>query len=216
MFKEGLKGSVPIVLGYFPVAVTFAISAMAMGFSETETILASMLIFAGASQFALIALMPQSFLSAVVIPIALNLRHIVYGCIVSRRVNVKKPFLTAFGLTDEVFALSLNADDEKFIWGLEVGAYLAWVLGTLAGTIGGSFLLSSEAIAPSLTFSLTALFLILLIPNLKGYRALAVAVGGTVAMIFNMIGCASIGILLAGILSPIIVSRVRAWSTTWR
>jgi len=207
MFREGLKSSVPIALGYFPIAVTFAISATSMGFSEIETILASMLIFAGASQFALIALISRSFFSAIVIPIVLNLRHAVYGCIVSRRVKMRRPIVTAFGLTDEVFALSLNANDESFIWGLEVGAYFAWVLGTLAGTIFGTLISCS-----SLSFSLTALFFILLIPYLKGLRAIAVIVGGITAVVFDAMGWTSIGILLAGILSPLIVARVRAWS----
>ena len=217
MFKRGLINSVPIAMGYLPVAITFAISAMTKGFNEMETLLASALIFAGASQFALIALMSDSFISAVLIPIVLNLRHIIYGCIISQRFKIKIPFITAFGLTDEVFALSLNANNETFIWGLEVGAYLAWILGTLIGIAGGAILLSNGMLKPSLTFSLTALFLILLITNFKGYNALAAVVGGIIALLFHFMGCTSIGILLAGIVSPIVVSRVKVcWSTTWQ
>ncbi len=215
MFKKGLASSFPIAVGYFPIAMTFAISAMTMGFSKTETILASALIFAGASQFALIALMHRSFLNAVLIPIVLNLRHIIYGCVISQRCRIRRPFITAFGLTDEVFALSLNANDERFIWGLEVGAYLSWVLGTLVGIIGGVILLSSEIFKPSLTFSLTALFLILLIPNIRS-NALAVIIGGITALLFHLIGQTSMGILLAGILSPIAVSGVRKCSNIIR
>jgi len=121
--------------------------------------------------------------------------------------KIKYPFVTAFGLTDEVFAMSLNANDEKYIWGLEVGAYLSWILGTLLGIVGGAILLSCNV--PSLTFSLTALFLILLIPNLRGYHAFAGVVGGAIALLFHLVGYTSMGILLAGILSPIVVLKVR-------
>jgi len=210
MFKKGLIASFPIVIGYIPVAITFGVTALALGFNEIETILMSALIFAGASQFALISLIPHSFVNAVVIPIILNLRHIVYGCIVSQRFEIRKPFITAFGLTDEVFATSLNApNNEKFIWGLELGAYLSWVLGTTIGILGGAVLLSNETLTPSLVFALTALFLVLLIPNLKGYHTLSALIGGSIALLLHYFGYTSTGILLAGILSPIVVLKIK-------
>ncbi len=204
MFKRGLIASVPIVIGYIPVAITFGVSAVAIGFGRVEAVLASMLIFAGASQFALISLISKSFVDAVIIPIMLNLRHVVYGCIISQRINIRKPILTAFGLTDEVFATSLNANDEKFIWGLEVCAYLSWVLGTLIGVLCGAVLLSYTGFAPSLVFSLTALFFVLLISNIKG-KMLAALVGGVTAFVFHYFGYTSMGILIAGLVTPIVV-----------
>jgi 4-azaleucine resistance transporter AzlC len=209
MFKKGLIASFPIAIGYIPVAITFGVSALALGFNEIEAILASALIFAGASQFALISLINHSFVDAVTIPIILNLRHVVYGCIVSQRFEISKPFVTAFGLTDEVFATSLNApNNERFVWGLEFGAYVSWILGTAIGILCGAVLLSNKILAPSLVFSLTALFLILLIPNLNGHK-LSALVGGVIALMFHSLGHTSTGILLAGILSPIVVQRVR-------
>ena len=209
MFKRGLVASVPIVIGYFPVAITFGISALASGFSPFEAVLASMLIFAGASQFVLVSLI-NSIPSAIFIPLFLNLRHVVYGCIISQKVRIEKPLLTAFGLTDEVFATSLNlADDERYMWGLQFGAYLSWVVGTAIGAFGGTFLLSNKMLAPSLVFSLTALFLVLLISNLERDRFLSAIVGGTIAFIFHRMGLTSLGILLAGILSPLVTTRMK-------
>ncbi|AGK62079.1 putative branched-chain amino acid permease (azaleucine resistance) [Archaeoglobus sulfaticallidus PM70-1] len=209
MFRKGLIASIPIVIGYVPVAMTFGIIALALGFSKVETLLTSALVFAGASQFALISLMPYSFVNAVFIPIFLNLRHIVYGYIVSQNFEIKKPCITAFGLTDEVFARSLTAPrDERFLWGLELGSYSAWVLGTAIGIVGGAFLISNKTLTPSLVFSLTALFLVLLIPNLKKYRLSAI-MGGLIALIFHYFGYSSIGILLAGVVSPLIAMRLR-------
>lgn len=209
MFRKGLASSLPIAIGYFPVAVTFGLSAAALGFGRVDTLLASMLIFAGASQFALISLISCP-LNAVVIPVFLNLRHIVYSCIISQKFEIKRPYITAFGLTDEVFAMSLKAPgNERFIWGLETGAYLSWVSGTLVGVLGGTVLLSEKILTPSLVFALTALFLVLLIPDFRGYRALSALIGGAVALTFQYIGQSSTGILLAGILSPIAVLKLK-------
>jgi len=210
MFKKGLIASLPIAVGYIPVAITFGVTAQAIGFSEIDAFLVSALIFAGASQFALISIIPHSFINAVVIPIFLNLRHIIYGFIVSQRFEIRKPFITAFGLTDEVFAASLNGpNSERFIWGLELGAYISWILGTTIGILGGAVLLSNETLAPSLVFALTALFLLLLIPNLKGYHKLSALIGGTIALSFHYFGYTSTGILFAGVLSPVIVLKIK-------
>jgi len=92
---------------------------------------------------------------------------------------------------------------------LELGAYLSWVFGTAIGVFSGAVLLVNEALAPSLVFSLTALFLILLIPNLGGYNMLSALIGGAIALLFHYFGCSSTGILLAGVLSPIAVLKIK-------
>jgi 4-azaleucine resistance transporter AzlC len=210
MLKRGLSASIPIMIGYLPVSITFGITALTLGFNKLETILASALIFAGASQFALISLLPISFTEAVVIPVFLNLRHIVYSYITSRRIKPRKPFLLSFGLTDEVFARSLNSPkNEKFILGLELGSYLAWVGGTVMGVFFGAVLLSTEVLTPSLVFSLTALFFVLLIPNLKEKRLLSAIIGGTIALTLHLTGYTSAGILIAGIATPLILKGAK-------
>ncbi|AAB99160.1 hypothetical protein MJ_1155.2 [Methanocaldococcus jannaschii DSM 2661] len=62
----------------------------------------------------------------------------------------------------------------------------------------------------SLTFSLTVLFLLLLIPNLKGFGKLSAIIGGFIALIFQYFGYPSLGILFAGILSPIIILKIKS------
>ncbi|HIQ39155.1 MAG TPA: branched-chain amino acid ABC transporter permease [Methanothermococcus okinawensis] len=210
MFIKGVIASIPIALGYIPVAITFGLTALTLGFNKVEILLASALIFGGASQFALISLMPSSFVDAVIVPLLLNLRYTIYSCIISQKFAIKYPFIVAFGLTDEVFAISLNApNSEEFILGLELGAYLSWILGTLIGVLGGSILLSNKILMPSLTFSLTALFLVLLIPNLKGYHILSAMIGGSISLLFHYLGYTSVGILLAGILTPIVLLKIK-------
>ncbi len=206
MIKKGIVSGIPIALGYFPVAVTFGLTAVAMGLKDYEAILASLLIFAGSAQFALATLI--SPINATIIPILLNLRHLIYGCIVSKRLEIRKPFITAFGLTDEVFAMSFKGESERFVWGLALIAYLAWVSGTVVGVLGGNFIVSNKALHRSLIFAFPALFFILLIPN-RGWNLISAVLGGTIALTLHILGYTSFGILLAGILTPFVTSTLR-------
>ena len=201
MIKKGIIYGIPIALGYFPVAVTFGLMALARGMNETDVVLSSMLIFAGSAQFALATLI-DSPLNATLIPIILNLRHLIYGCIVSRRIEVRKPFLTAFGLTDEVFALSFKGKDESFIWGLALIAYLSWVFGTVVGVLGGEVIVSNENVYRSLVFAFPALFFLLILSSRDWPSAF---VGAFLALLFSFLGYPSMGILASGLLTPLIV-----------
>jgi 4-azaleucine resistance transporter AzlC len=210
-FKKGLINSFPIVIGYFPVAITFGITGIAMGFSKLEVILMSLFVFAGASQFTLIALLPGSFVSGVVIPILLNLRHLIYGSIVIQKFKLSKSKLIPFFLTDEVFATAINSSfsDKYYLLGLGLGAYFSWVFGTIVGCLCGELIFSKKLFA-SLTFSLTALFLLLLISNLKGKGKLAAVIGGVTGLLFKWLGNPSLGILVAGLISPITISKLKS------
>ncbi|WP_456371380.1 AzlC family ABC transporter permease [Thermodesulfatator atlanticus] len=210
MFLRGIYASFPIAIGYLPVAMLFGVTAVGYGLGYFFSFLCSVLIFAGTSQFVLLSFLSQSILLAIFLPIFLNLRHLVYSSIVSASLPLKKPFLAAFGLTDEVFALFLSSPrNEMFLLGLEVGAYLSWVAGTLLGILAGSFVLKIKCMMPSLTFSLTALFFLLVLLNLKKDNLLYAILGGMLSLIFHFFGLSAIGILVSGILVPLIPFKGR-------
>jgi 4-azaleucine resistance transporter AzlC len=216
-FKKGFFASFPIILGYFPVAIAFGVSARGVGLSVVESVMISVLVFAGASQFALVSLLAAgtSAAMAAVASLMLNLRHLLYGLLLApvlRRVKLSAAAPLAFGLTDEVFATAISQleripEEKRTLWllGLEAGAYLSWVFGTLLGAAGTSILLAiSPAFAPTLSFALPALFLVLLLPLLKGDAIVAALTGGLVALAFHLIGLTAFGILVAGILGPLV------------
>jgi 4-azaleucine resistance transporter AzlC len=205
MFRKGLVYSFPIVMAYIPVAFTFGVLARILGFSEVETMLASLLIFAGASQFALISLYSQSLLNAIFIPIFLNPRHVIYSCIIAQKLKLRFPHISAFGLTDEVFAVSVNsAENERFLLGLELCSYSAWVGGTAIGVLAGSTLILDEKVHSALVFSISALFLVLMLPNLKGRHVRAAVGGGAVALAFHLLNLTSVGIIAAALAGPLL------------
>lgn len=55
-FKQGVKECIPTLLGYAGVGLSFGIVAVASGFSMLEIILLCLLVYAGAAQFIICAL----------------------------------------------------------------------------------------------------------------------------------------------------------------
>jgi len=145
----------------------------------------SVLIFAGASQFLLITLLAPgaSLLSAIPTVLLMNARHLFYGPALlaqftRARHRLASPLL-AFGLTDEVFAAAMNrleriapAEKERWYLGLQLGAYLAWVGGTVLGVLlTSSFQDPPVLVREALSFILPALFCVLLLElDIKRYQ----------------------------------------------
>ena len=63
-FMEGCKDSLPIVISYIPVAFAFGLNATRLGFSPLESVFFSCIIYAGASQFVITAMLFAMFCMA--------------------------------------------------------------------------------------------------------------------------------------------------------
>jgi|SRR5699024_10757820 len=196
----GLLASIPIMLGYFPIAFSFGISALQAGINPWIIAATSLFIYAGAAQFILIALLAAggSFLTVVPTIILINTRHLFYGPALIHRLRPtgSAPHfpmaVLAYGLTDEVFASALARIDripiarrESWYVGLQIGAYAAWVGGTIVGiTIGQSYQQSSIFITALLSFILPALFFTLLLESSspRRYRTIVVTALATLLL----------------------------------
>ena len=176
-FARGLVDSMAIGAGYVPVAISFGVAAIAAGLSPMVVILTSVLVFAGASQFILIALLVSGAAWWVAVPAVLlmNARHLFYGPALYGQLTAvprRLPLLAwSFGLTDEVFASAVAklgqqspAAREAWYVGLQLGAYLAWVGGTVLGVVFNHVLQNAPIfVTEALNFVLPALFLALLL-----------------------------------------------------
>ncbi|MBV6271503.1 AzlC family ABC transporter permease [Alcaligenaceae bacterium CGII-47] len=174
-FTKGLGASIAIAAGYIPIAFSFGLAALNAGLSPTATLLISILIFAGASQFVLISLLASGVGLPIALPTVLlmNARHLFYGPAVCSRLDpIRAPSaLLSFGLTDEVFAASMARFDELDLneresWyiGMQTGAYLSWVVGTALGiTLGHNLEHPPLWVSEALFFVLPALFFVLLL-----------------------------------------------------
>lgn len=194
-FKRGLRESLPIILGYFPIAFSFGLTVVQAGLSPWLAVAASVLVYAGGSQFVLIGLLGAGtqMLTVVATVVLMNARHLLYGATVAVSLDAQRRVpraLLAFGLTDEVFASAMNRiasvplpQREHWLLGMQLGAYSSWVAGTIVGACVGAGLMQGWPILrEALTFVLPALFLALLLGgDWRGNRlpiALTVAVAG--------------------------------------
>ena len=134
----------------------------------------SLAIFAGAAQFMAISLINQnkSFIEMGLAIFLLNARHMVYGFSVLERYAAFKRFkkYLIFGLTDETYALITtieppdDADPEFFDFCVTALNQSYWTTGGILGALLGTLISWN---APGLDFALTALFVVLLIEQIK-------------------------------------------------
>ncbi len=194
-FAAGLWASVPIVLGYVPIAFAFGVAARGTGLGLAEAAALSLILYSGGAQFIALALISSGapLLVSVFTLAAMGVRHVLYGPALMRRAGAgarrDHAWAWAWGLTDEVFGTALGAlargqhFSEPFMFGLGLGAYAAWVAGTVAGAYAGSGAFAGwPAVEAGLGFMLPALFLALLLSLLSRAQlpALALAAGATV------------------------------------
>lgn len=220
-FLTGLAGALPIMLGYFPIAFSFGVAAVRAGLSPTEAAGLSVIIYAGASQFLALALIAGGapVLIAAFTLIAMNLRHVLYGPALMKRAGPaarkRWALLWAFGLTDEVFGAALGAlargrqFSESYMFGLGIGAYAAWVSGTVLGAYaGGGALEGWPVLEAALGFMLPALFLALLLSIMSRAQVPVIAVAAAVTVLVTLIGSGTLGIL-AGMLAGAVTGMLR-------
>lgn len=171
--KEGLIAGLPLIIGYFPIAMAFGLLSKNTGISFRDTSLFSIMVYAGASQFMALNLILANVSAGSIIlaTFLLNLRHMIMSASLSLRLDDIKPkwlAIISFGLTDESFSV-LSFSEGKielpFILALHVSTYWSWVFGTMAGHLVGEIL--PKSVQASLGIGLYAMFIALLVPEMK-------------------------------------------------
>lgn len=218
---EGVKDSLPIVISYLPVAFAFGMNATRLGFTPLESLFFSCIIYAGASQFVITAMLAagSSLWIAALTVMAMDVRHVLYGPSLQSRIirSLKKPktALWAFGLTDEVFAAAtakLVRDNrrwsENWMIGIAFCSWLSWVTGTLVGAYSGNGLLEGyPAIEAAMSFMLPALFMSFLLVSFQRAQSLSVAASLTGAVLGVTLFSIPVAIL-AGIVCGCLVAVI--------
>ncbi|MCS1350394.1 AzlC family ABC transporter permease [Mechercharimyces sp. CAU 1602] len=172
-FIQGVIAGLPIVIGYFPVAITFGVLAQQMGVSVSHAFLMSSLVFAGASQFMALNMLAlgTGALEIVLATFILNFRHFVMGLALMNqleKLSRKWKLTLSLALTDEVFTVtSFNQEraTPSYIAGLTGSSYLAWVGGTVVGALVSHII--PAGISESMSIALYAMFIALLVPAVR-------------------------------------------------
>lgn len=172
-FVLGFRKSIPVIIGYVPVGITFGILCKSLHMPFIYVLLSSFVLYSGAAQFMLVGFMASGLsLFGIAISIfLLNTRLFLMSASISIAIDKVSPYFFPFLgwlLTDESFSvLSFNKDkiDTKFIFGIEIPPYFAWGFASVIGFYLGDFL--PQFINIGMSMGLLGLFIAILIPNIK-------------------------------------------------
>ena len=170
-------------MGYFPLGVAFGVLAKSMGVSAFIAVALSTLAYGGAAQFMLLSLfsVSTSYIEVFIVSYLVNLRHTFYGISLLKEYGgIKFKLLNIALLTDETFAIFKNlglkdVSDRSFVFSwLNILSWSYWAAGTLLGAILGDLI---KADTKGLEFSLTSLFIVIVIEMFKNDRNYRVLFG---------------------------------------
>ena len=180
-FMRGMRASIPIGMGFLPVAISYAIIARQAGLTTLQIGLMSLTVFAGASQMMAAGMVIQGAgLAAIIVAtFLLNLRHVIMSTCVFETMapsRIAPRLLASYWVTDESFAVFTTGvrEEDRTVWffiGLGLSTYIVWAVGGVLGALLTNFL--PDVLSASLGVALYALFIALLMPGLKGNGRLA-------------------------------------------
>ncbi len=224
-FFRGLHDGIPICLGYVSVAFTFGMMCTENNLPFWIAVLISLTNLTSAGQFAGTALIigGGSFIEIGITTFVINLRYMLMSLSISQKVDaalsVPKRMAMSFGVTDEIFGVSMqNKGNITFAYfmGLMALPILGWSGGTLAGAVAVSLL--PDMVRSALGIAIYGMFLAIIIPPARTERAIAwvIAIAASISCVlyyvpfFSVISggwmiiiCAVLTSSIAAILWPI-------------
>lgn len=173
----------PIALGYFAVAFTLGIAAKNAGFTAIQAALSSALNHASAGEYAVISLVAAgaSCWEMAIMALVANARYLLMGAALSQKLHPSLPLhhrmLVAFGITDEIFGISIAVPgwlNPWYTYGAMAVAITGWSLGSFLGVVMGN-ILPLRAVS-ALSVGLYGMFLAIIIPPARSSRIIATLV----------------------------------------
>jgi 4-azaleucine resistance transporter AzlC len=183
-FRDGLRAVTPFAVAVAGFGVSFGVLAKAAGMGTLAPVVMSATTFGGSAQFAAVAILGEggAVATAVIAAILLNARYGPMGVTVAPYLpgGPIARFLRAQLVVDESWALAAEGEgayNPRVLLAAGLALAPAWIGGTLVGVLLGDILPDPETLGLDAAFP--ALFLGLLLPQLRG-RPLAVkaALGG--------------------------------------
>lgn len=214
--RDGVIGpSVVLGAAVGVFGLSFGVLAVASGLSVAQTCAMSLLVFTGASQFTLVAIVGSggSPVTALGSALLLAARNGAYGVAVARLVPLPRRRLVAAQLvidesTGMALARSEPAERTRAFWATGIAVFLFWNVATLAGAVGGSFVGDPRALGLDAAFP--AGFVYLLAPHLRRMEGRVVAaLGAAVALLLVPLAPAGVPVLAASLAALVGLRRPR-------
>lgn len=171
--RAAFPRTLPVMAGYIVLGFGFGLLLQSKGYSFIWAILMSLTIYGGSMQFVTVGLLSSgaSLVTAGIMTLIIHARHLFYGLsMISkyRGTGRAKPYLI-YGLTDETYSLVCTGEPPE---GINGTAYyfcitlldeIYWVLGSALGGIFGQLVTINTS---GVEFSMTALFVVIIIDDL--------------------------------------------------
>lgn len=182
-YIAGIRDGVPICLGYFSVSLAFGLTAVLSGMPAWSAVVISLTNLTSAGQFAGTNLMLAhgNMIEMALTMLIINARYFLMSLSVSqkveRKMTMKQRMAISYGITDEIFAVSMQHKGEltaPYMAGLITTPVLGWTFGTLTGAVATS--LMPEMLASALGIALYGMFIAIIIPPARENRNVLFAV----------------------------------------
>ncbi|ARJ22155.1 branched-chain amino acid transporter AzlC [Bacillus mycoides] len=224
-FIKGVKDCVPTLLGYLSIGIAAGVIQKTAGLSITEITLISLILYAGSAQFIAAGMIAaSSSLTAIIITIFfVNLRHILLSAALApyfRHLSPLRNMLVGSLLTDETFGVAISEAakkkqiSEKWMHGLNITAYLNWLIANLAGAFLAQWISNPEKFG--LEFALPAMFIGILIITMLGRSKIKLDIVVAIIAVVIAVGSSfmlssSMGVIVATIIASTIGMVVEKW-----
>lgn len=207
-FWRGFRDGSPFILGVIPFGLLFGVLATEAGFELVETMSMSVMVIAGAAQFAALSQMQDNAPVVMVLAAALavNLRMAMYSASLAPHLghaSLWKRAAAAYILVDNTYAVSIAEYDRQpaqttrdklaFYFGSAVPALVCWYAATLAGAMLGQTIPAEFA----LDFAVPIAFMAIVAPMLRTLAHVAAAVTSIVLALALAFLPYSAGLLIA-------------------
>lgn len=192
-FSIGSRTAIPIALGYFPLGLAFGVLARDAGLNVLEVTTMSLMVFAGAGQFIAVGLIKAGgeLITIVATTFLINLRLLLMSMALQPKLkdwSKLRLAIIAAEITDETFVIaSEHYSSHQVSWpfhlALNLTSHLAWIVSSGLGASVGNLIQEPERFG--LSFALPAMFIALLIGQIKNKNALIIAL---IAAVVSLMG----------------------------
>lgn len=220
LIRQGIGTAIPVALGYLPLGFAFGVLARGAGLGIAEVLAMSTLVYAGSGQFIAVGLLQAGagVWSIVITTFLVNLRHLLMGASLVpylKGIPAGRLAVLAYEITDESYAMSIghfvkNEPEEKFLWGLFPTCHLSWIASTVLGAWAGNLIPHPEKFG--LDYALTAMFICLLVFQLKDKTTLLAAIlAAVLALGIYMVMPGRWNIIIATLVAAAVGVGVEQW-----
>jgi predicted branched-subunit amino acid permease len=206
--RQALADVAPLVLGYLPFGLVFGATVAASPVSDLAGLASSPIVYAGASQLAMVELLTRGAAPVVIVltVLVINLRHVMYSGALAvwfREEPLRWRLLAPYLLVDPVYTFSVvrfpqlgdAAARRRYYVTLGLALLANWTAMTAAGVLLGAQL--PESVPFELAVPLV--FLALLVPMVVDLPTLAAAVAGGVVTIAAADAPLHLGIVIGSV-----------------